>query len=701
MSLFAQGRTPLRLDSPVWRTYVEIWHILRPRRLPVGRRSFWATSRRNAPDSQGEQSVPALLQSYKRSVNFPAATHQIPELTGNASPMGKEVVVHGYLGESADLSKNLSFIPLFNKELDHCIQLVSSAKGRPDAPSSHAVLKSLRPHSPVALTGLLKPRTGSTSDGSEIQKITDCEIHLTGVQCLNHFPTDIIVKPDTNFSPEQRHLQLRTNQSNRDALKFRARVAAVCRDVLAQQNFTEVETPLLFKSTPEGAREFLVPTRRKGRTYALPQSPQQYKQILMASGIAKYYQLAKCFRDEDLRADRQPEFTQLDLEMSFATGEDVMRCVEGLIRTLWNELVGAVSVELPFARLSYDDAMAKYGSDKPDTRLGMEIRDIGHLLPADLISKLTSEPDPTVEVIKLHVSHDSSATRAFVNTFMDSPEARGFHENPEGAPGIFIVDPRQPLQGLQPFGFEAAERVEELLQLDEGDLVVLQARKKARHHGGSTKLGDLRLALHREAVVQGRLAAPHGFQFLWITDFPLFTPSNETDPGQGGTTGFSSTHHPFTSPKSGADVDLLAHDPTQAKADHYDLVLNGIELGGGSRRIHDAAMQNYVLRDVLKVHHKLPRIPISHVPSLTPCHQMPPERLHDFAHLIEVLRAGCPPHAGIALGFDRLVAVMLGKGSVRDVIAFPKTGRGEDPLVNSPSLVSKEALETYHLRLVE
>ncbi|OMP86895.1 Aspartate--tRNA ligase, mitochondrial [Diplodia seriata] len=413
----------------------------------------------------------------------------------------------------------------------------------------------------------------------------------------------------------------------------------------------------------------------------------------MASGIPKYFQIARCFRDEDLRADRQPEFTQLDLEMSFAAGEDVQKCIEDLVRRLWGELL---DVELPsnFPRMSYNDAMAKYGSDKPDIRLGMEVRislfpfsliyssfqisQIDYLLPADLISKIGPLTDPAVDVMRLRVSDDPSETRKFVNEFMDSPEAAPFINNPEGQPGIFIFDARKPLQGLQPFGFEAAERLEDMYQLEDGDLIVIQARKNVPFSGGSTPIGNLRLALSKAAVGKGLVPAPQGFEFLWITDFPLFSPSSDTEPGQGGAAGLSATHHPFTAPKTAEDVGLLSTDPARVRAEHYDIVVNGVELGGGSRRIHDARVQEFVMRDVLK---------------------MSEERLQDFRHLLDVLRAGCPPHAGIALGFDRLIAVMLGKESVRDVIAFPKSGKGEDLLVKAPNAVTKEQLETYHLTL--
>lgn len=333
----------------------------------------------------------------------------------------------------------------------------------------------------------------------------------------------------------------------------------------------------------------------------------------------------------------------------------------------------------PFKKMSYQEAMRQYGSDKPDTRIGMEITRLDYLLPVDLVRKITDLVDPIVEAFKFEGNdNDPAATLKFITDFLDSPAGADFNNNPDGIPGVFVYDASKPLCGLQAFGFEAAERVEEVLQPDHGDLIILQARKNAPFSGGSTALGDLRRALHSAAVASGFKPAPAGFDFLWIVDFPLFSPLSDSEPGQGGAAGIASTHHPFTAPKTAADVDLLLTDPTQAVADHYDLVVNGVELGGGSRRIHDARVQELVFRDIL---------------------QMPPERLAEFSHLLEALRAGCPPHAGIALGFDRLVAVMLGRESVRDVMAFPKTGKGEDAMVQAPSAMTEEALQTYHLRL--
>ncbi|KAL8897622.1 MAG: hypothetical protein Q9207_007120 [Kuettlingeria erythrocarpa] len=597
---------------------------------------------------------------------------------------GEAVVLHGYIGPSASLSKNLYFVQLFSKDGARSIQIVSSKASLPDKDvSADQSIRKLPMHTPVAIRGLLRKRKQQPEqDAGEIEKITSVEIDLLSVQPLNEFPPDIIATPDTVFSADQRHLQLRTNAGLRAALAFRSRIGLTLRTRLAELGFAEIETPLLFKSTPEGAREFVVPTRRKGLAYALPQSPQQFKQILMGSGIPKYYQFARCFRDEDLRADRQPEFTQLDLEMSFAGASEVMNVIEDLMHFMWSTC-DLDQLPAEFARMTYTKAMAQYGSDKPDTRLGMQISRVDYLLPGDLTSKITSIQNPAVEAFSVRFKavpeSDSSVAcmRDFISQFLDSPEGTPFVNNPEGGPGIFVVDSTKPLQGLQALGFEAAERIEDSFKIEDGDLLVLQARHNRPFSGGSTPIGNLRLALHAAAVKRGLLEAPSGFAPVWVTDFPLFSPTSQTEPGQGGSAGLAATHHPFTSPKTSEDIDLLMIDPTKVIGDHYDLVVNGVELGGGSRRIHNAEMQAFVMQDVLK---------------------MSPERLAEFSHLLKVLRAGCPPHAGIALGFDRLTALMLEKPSVREVIAFPKTGKGEDVLVKSPGPLTEETLETYHLR---
>ncbi|KAK3115265.1 aspartate--tRNA ligase msd1 [Teratosphaeriaceae sp. CCFEE 6253] len=660
---------------------------LQSRRLPVVRldaASFITELRRTSTSSD--------LGAFKQTLDLPPATCTFAQLVDDDGTwIDKQVVLHGYLGTRRVANKGLTFAELYDMNLEAVVQLVSTSTKDADAISlPHHLLQDLAQYTPVVVHGTVKRRQAPKASGaskhnapgpSSFTVITGSEIKLENISPLNSLPKDFIVTEDTAFAPEQRHLQIKHNNGIRDALKFRSKATRFVRDYLADKHgFEEIETPLLFKSTPEGAREFLVPTRSPGLAYALPQSPQQYKQVLMASGIPRYMQIARCFRDEDLRADRQPEFTQVDLEMAFATGSDVMQVVEGMVKALWKQMLSIDDLPSPFPRLTYEQAMSRYGSDKPDTRLGAEISRIDYMLPVDLVSKIGPLTNPAVDVMRLPISDDADTTRQFVSTFMESLEAQPFIRNVDGQPGIFITDSRKPLLGLQPFGFEAAERLEDMLELQDGDLVVLQARSDAPFAGGSTPIGALRLALHKSAVKQGLLSAPTGFAFTWVNDFPLFSPTTTADPGQGGSAGISSTHHPFTAPKTAEDVDLLLTDPLSVKADHYDLVVNGVELGGGSRRIHNAAMQEFVMRDVLK---------------------MSDARIKDFAHLIEVLRSGCPPHAGMALGLDRMIAVMLGKESVREVIAFPKSGRGEDLLVKSPTKMTEEQLKTYHLRLEE
>ena len=621
-------------------------------------------------------------------VKFSKATHQIRDLAKIPDEnFSSEVILHGYLGNRVDLSQNLSFVPLLSKTLDCGVQIVSSSKGQDNLinrmKATHQQLKRIEAHSPVVVTGILKNRKDARD--SAIGQVVNVEVLLLDIQPLNSFCRDLGGSMDDVFGTEDRHLQLRTDKDLRDSLAFRSLVAKIARGEMDQQGFVEIETPLLFKSTPEGAREFIVPTRRQGFAYALPQSPQQFKQILMGSGIPRYYQIAKCFRDEDLRADRQPEFTQLDLEMSFATGSEVMDHITKLVRILW-ETILEIKLPMSFPSMRYAEAMSLYGSDKPDLRFDSEFHRLEHVLPADLVSKLSDLKNPVIEAFKLDLKSSNedddaiSVSQKFIKSFLDSSDATPFHSNPSGAPGVFIYNPRAPLRGLSAFGFEAALSIESLLSPDEGSLIILQARPNAPLHGGSTPLGNLRSHLIKAALKQNLLKPSTPFAPVWITSFPLFTPTSTSaaEPGQGGTAGLSSTHHPFTSPQSPEDVDLLLTSPQDAIADHYDLVINGVELGGGSRRIHNADFQTFILRDVL---------------------QMSEARLKDFEHLIKVLKAGCPPHAGFALGFDRLVALMRGKESVRDVIAFPKGGDGGDRLVASPARMREEELETYGLQL--
>ena len=420
-------------------------------------RTFSASNILSSLDA--ERSSSHVLDGFKKHLSFPAATRTLKDLAENGHELSDEqVTLHGYLGTRRDAGKHLTFAELYGIDLKRRIQLVSTpVKGVAGADTPHQRLRTFEEHTPVAVDGTVKvreaPRAGSAPDVADTV-IANVEVKVENIVALNGFPQDIIIKEDTVFGPEQRHLQIRNDSKLRDSLAFRSKAAHIIRDELCnKEGFTEIETPLLFKSTPEGAREFLVPTRSPGLAYALPQSPQQYKQILMASGIPRYMQIAKCFRDEDLRADRQPEFTQVDLEMAFASSEDVINTTESVIKRLWKDCLDIQDLPSPFLRMTYEDAMSKFGSDKPDLRFGSQIRRIEYMLPVDLIQKIGPHSDPMVEVMKVQISGDPRETREFVSSFMDSPAALPFHQNPDGQPGIFIYGFTQATPGTASLWF--------------------------------------------------------------------------------------------------------------------------------------------------------------------------------------------------------------------------------------------------------
>ncbi|KAM7191780.1 tRNA synthetases class II (D, K and N) domain containing protein [Naviculisporaceae sp. PSN 640] len=691
------------------------WLPLSSRSLHTSRSLFQETKATSTPENEIGR---AVREDWSKFSQFPTAS------TAPDFVEGKEVTVRGFLSAKRVKGSKLVFAEI---QVDNGPVIQIRSTWEEENSPRHLASKALRAvplYSPVSVTGTVdklyrhqdgetssKSPTGTTSFPGDVSRI---ELDLGTIQSLNDFPKDIIVSKGVQFPPTARHLQLRFSESLRPRLLARPKIGLALRNTLDQLGFTEVETPILFKSTPEGAREFIVPTRRPTLAYALPQSPQQYKQILMCSGIRGYYQFARCFRDEDLRADRQPEFTQLDLEMAFATGEDVMKAVESLVSQLPEALNAQFtlvekdgdfypvsklavkpnqkqkqwpSLSTPFLRLTYEEAMSRFGVDKPDLRIPFEIRRVDQVLPKEFIGKITGNlSQPIVDAFRFRPDPEKADLKElskFIGEFMDSLPI-SLSKNPDGLPSPILYDSKKPLGGLSSLGFEGVDALtsgthpglEAFTDLEDGDILFFQVRANKPFEGGSTALGRLRSLFYAEAVNRGFLPRNMDFKFLWVTDFPMFTPDNETDPGQGGKAGFSATHHPFTAPLTEQDAESLVTDPLKARADHYDLVVNGVELGGGSRRIHLASMQEYVMREVL---------------------QMTDEGVSQFSHLIEALRAGCPPHAGFALGFDRLVAVFTHTESIRDVIAFPKSMKGEDLTVKSPGRITKEQLETYHL----
>jgi len=446
-------------------------------------------------------------------------------------------------------------------------------------------------------------------------------------------------------------------------LSFRHRIAKLTRDFFDSEGFTEVETPMLIKPTPEGARDYLVPSRvNKGKFYALPQSPQMFKQILMVSGTDKYFQIVKCFRDEDLRADRQPEFTQIDLEMSFVDADDVIEVQERFLKRLFDELMN-VKIEIPLPRLTYDEAMERYGSDKPDTRFGFELKSLNNQVKDCSFAVFKDAISSGGDVRGININgYSDKFSRKDLDKLQDAAKAYGA----KGLAWMRVGENEITSSFNKFFDQEGLKRLAEVFKAQANDLILIVADKSSKVVFDS--LGFLR----REIAGKLSLLDDSKYNLLWVVDFPLY----EYDEEEGR---FTAMHHPFTSPKD-EDIPLLETDPAKVKAKAYDIVLNGVELGGGSIRIHDKELQKKMFKTL----------------GLSD-----EEAESKFGFLLEAFKYGTPPHGGLAYGLDRLVMLLSGEKSIREVIAFPKNQAAVCMMSDAPSEASDDQLTELWISLIK
>jgi aspartyl-tRNA synthetase len=529
------------------------------------------------------------------------------------------------------------------------------------APEAAALAKTLRSEDVVSVEGRVRRRPA----GTENQKIATGEIELaaTHASVLNRsltppFPIHSDGEVDETLRMKYRYLDLRRPHMQRN-IALRHRAVKTVRDYLDERGFLEIETPMLIKQTPEGARDFLVPSRlHPGEFYALPQSPQLFKQILMVAGFHRYFQIARCFRDEASRADRQPEFTQIDIEMTFPTQDLVIDLVEGMLARVFDEALD-VQIATPFPRLAYADAMAKFGADKPDLRFGLELADYGAAFEGTEFKIFASAIAAGKRIIGFVDPGGAARSRREFDALVENALALGA----KGLAWVAFADdgPRSslPKSALTPQMLEALTRIG---NAKPGDAVLLVADDLV---AAQTLAGQLRLHV---GSAKG-LRDPKRFEFCWVLDFPLFERDAETG-------AITSMHHPFTAPAPG--LEALEGDPLAIRAQHYDVVLNGSEIGSGSIRIHEPELQRRVFRIL----------------------GYTDEQVSDrFGFLLDAFAYGAPPHGGIAPGVDRLIQMMVGAESIREVIAFPKNQRFQDLMIEAPAPVPPELLRELSLRV--
>ena len=535
----------------------------------------------------------------------------------------------------------------------------------PDAREAFRAAERVRPEYVLKVTGKVRRRPAGTVNAE--LPTGEVEVLASEVQILNPSAPPPFQLDEDKLAEETR-LQYRVLDLRREAmqrnLRLRHRAAMAVRRFLDEHGFVDIETPVLYKSTPEGAREFLVPSRlHEGHFYALPQSPQLFKQMLMVAGFDRYYQIVKCFRDEDLRADRQPEFTQIDIETSFLSEEDIRGIMESLVRFVFRETLG-VELPAPFPVLTYDEAMRDYGTDKPDLRVALKLADVTDAVK-DVEFKVfaASANAPGCRVSALRVPGGGAFTRGELDAYGEYAKALGA----KGLAWIKINERAKGAEGLQSpivknLHARAISSILERTSAQDTDAIFFGA--------GEADAVAAYMGALRDKVGQDRRLSEPGWRPLWVVDFPMF----ELDPQ---TRQWKARHHPFTSPKDGHEG-YIETAPEKAYAKAYDMVLNGWEIGGGSVRIHRQEVQQAVFRAL---------------------RMSPEEQRAKFGFLLDALQYGAPPHGGIAFGFDRLVTLMAGAAAIRDVIAFPKTQRGQDLLTGAPTTVTEKQLREVHLRL--
>ena len=599
---------------------------------------------------------PPLVFQMKR-------THHCNEL--RPAHIGQTVTLSGWVHSRRDLG-GVIFIDIRDRE--GRTQTVFDPSDLPKELFDQAA--ALRSECVVSLTGKVRQRP----EGTINPKIPsgEVEVLVKSLEVLNRaevLPFQIddpeaASKVNEELRLQYRYLDLRRPEMIRN-LRLRSKVAMATRAFMDEEGFLEVETPTLFKSTPEGAREFVVPCRNSpGFFYALPQSPQQFKQILMVAGVEKYFQLARCYRDEDLRADRQPEFTQIDIEMSFIERQDIYDLIEGLLKRVWKTALN-VDIPTPFKRISFNEALDRWGIDKPDTRFGMELVDFTEDFRASTFKVFSGTIANDGVVKAINAKGMACATQGQIETMTEY--AKSF-----GARGLAFIkveggEWKSPIVKF----FNAAEKeaLSKKLAIEEGDLILFAADQWLT---ACEILGKIRLYCADVLKGQGKLVIPTDrFDFLWVIEFPLLSFDKEQNR-------WYSSHHPFTAPVS-EDIPLLKTDPKKVRGQHYDMVVNGVELGGGSIRIHQPDVQKTIFEEILAI---------------------PPDMVKArFGYMLEAFRYGAPPHGGIALGFDRLIAILCNTTSIRDVIAFPKTAKGTCLMTDSPGGVEPKLLRDLHIEL--